>query len=287
MKLNIFKSALFLLAIAIFGSCSEGKYWDEPSNPGNVYAFVKPAETISVPTDGDFPSTVNVTVSRNSSVGNVSVPVVFKSNSELITGPATVEFADGSLTSTYVISLGDGLEIGVDYTANLSLEQPKDVLLQVNSKNLSYAFKISKALSWVSAGKAAVFSDWGGNEEAAEIAVEIASNYPSSELRLCRLVNPYKTLDPDYTSDAANLEFFITNDGNAAGMRYNWQYIGQYDEENGYYFFGISEANGGSFTNEGDEYIMNGFMAYGATASKPDGIGWYETLSFTWIPPAK
>ncbi len=291
MKLNIFKSTLFLLAAATLGSCSEGKYWEEPSNPGSVYAFAKPAETVSIPAEDAFPSSIDVTISRSNAAGEVSVPVTFKSNSPLITGPESVTFANGSLTATYPISLADGLFAGINYTAELALEQPKDALIHVDANNLAYTLKLSKVLvlEWKSAGTAAVFSStWAPNEEATDIPMEVATNYPSDELRLCRMIAPYKLLDPDYTPDDANLEFFIDNDGNAAGMASTCQYMGQNDDENGYYFFGgIGKYQGTGFVNEGNEYTMAGVIGTSATLTGDVAAGWYETIAFTWTAPAK
>lgn len=289
MKLNIFKSSIFLLVVGTLVSCSEGKYWDEPSNPGSVYAFVKPAETVSVPATDPFPSTYEVTVSRNNPSGDISVPVIVKSSSPSITGPATVNFANGETSAKYTLSFSDGLFAGISYSVTLTLEQPEDVLTQVKPENLVFDFKISKVLvlQWVSAGSAPTYSDWGGNEDPIDIPVEIATNYPSSDVRLCRLIEPYKYLDPTYTPDSANLEFFIDNDGNAAEMGAAWQYMGQNDSEEGYYFFGCPADYGGEFYNEGNVYVMSGIVGTAPTIDgKNVSPGWYETIMFQWDAPS-
>lgn len=289
MKLNIFKSTLLILSGLALGACSEGKYWDEPSNPGKVFAFEKPAETISVAANDEFPSTIDIVISRNTDAGEVTVPVTFTSNDDLITGPASVTFANGSYTATYTVSLADGLFAGVNYTANIVLDQPEDAMLHVKPENLEYNLKISKVLvlDWQPAGNAATLSNWGGNSDPIDIAMEVATNYPSADLRICRMINPYKALDPDYTPDDANLEFFIDNDGNAAGMASAWQYMGQNDDEEGYYFFGCPANYGCSFTNEGFIYTMDGIVATGPTLTGTPSPGWYETLMFKWEAPAK
>lgn len=289
MKLNTFKSTFLILSGLALGACSEGQYWDEPSNPGKVFAFEKPAETISIPANDDFPSTIDVVVSRNSNEGEATVPVTFTSSDDLITGPASVTFANGSYTATYTISLADGLFAGVNYTASIDLDQPKDAMVHVKPENLSYTLRISKVLvlDWQPAGTAAAMSDWGQTAAPVDIAIEVATNYPSSELRICRMISPYKSLDPGYTPDDANLEFFIDNDGNAAGMASAWQYMGQNDDEEGYYFFGCPANYGCSFTNEGDIYTMDGIVATGPTLTGTPSPGWYETITFKWDAPVR
>lgn len=278
-KISIFAASLACMTLA---SCSEGQYWTEPSDPGTVYAFAKPAETISIPEAGEFPSSYEVTVRRNTNGGAASVPVEFKSNSELVTGPATVEFADGSLEAKYTISFASGMLVGVNYSASLALAQPEDAMLHVNKNNLTFAFNMSKALRWESRGVAQTYSTgWVGNESPIEIPIEEAVNWPIEGQRLLRLVSPYWYMEPAYASKGYDIRFYVNDSYDVTGMYSTWQYIGE--KANGeFYYFAVMR---GGLYNEGNVFTMDGYIGYADsdTASAADvSAGWYETLIFNW-----
>lgn len=286
MKINIIKASFAALATLALASCSEGQYWESPSNPGEVYAFDKPAQTISIPADQEIPSSYEVTVSRSTNGGEVTVPVELKTSSPLLSGAADVTFAAGSYTSTYTINIAAGAKAGVNYTAQINLPQPEDALTIVKKENRSFTLSLSKVLvlEWVSAGTASTMSKWASNETAIDIPVEQATNWPFDGQRLMRLVSPYWYLEPSFAEEGYNIEYLIDNDGKAIDLKSKWNYMGEFDPEEGYFFFGgMGEFGSAGFYNQEDIYVMDGVVGTAATptATTADG-GWYETLIFQW-----
>ena len=173
MKVN--KFYIFAAGVALaMTSCGEGQYWDEASNPAEVYAFPKPAETMSVPADGVAPSTYEITVMRNTSGAAVTVPVIFSEvNSSgqevsvgLLSGADEVTFPAGSNKAVYTINIADGLSAGTTYYAKISLEDPEvadnQTQVDVNPNNKTFTFSISQAINWTAAGTAEAVSEWVG-----------------------------------------------------------------------------------------------------------------------------
>lgn len=286
MKINRIALSFFAVSAMMLASCSEGKYWDEPSDAGQVYAFPKPVETVSVPADGTIPSCYDVTITRNNNGGEVTVPVSFTSNSPLLTGASSVTFAAGSSSAVYKINIAEGVKAGLSYTAKLVLTEDENTLIHVDSKNLSYSFNLSQVLvlKWESRGIAATISaKWVGNEDLIDIPVEEAVNHPIEGQRLMRLVSPYWYLEPEVAQQGANIEFYLDEDGNAQSMAATWQFMGETDPDYGYFFFGCPANYGGYFANEENVFVMSGVVGY---ASSISGSGltpaWYETLQFIW-----
>lgn len=282
MKFNILTIAA--AAALTLVSCSEGKYWSEPEVQSPVYAFAKPAATVSVPATATIPSSYEVTVSRSTAGEAQSIPVEFKSNSSLVTGASTVEFPAGSAETKYVINLAQGMKAGVTYTASVSL--PVDTIgmpVTMDAKNLSFTLNISQVLvlDWQDKGVAQTVSQWAGNESLIDIPVQQAVNYPDENVRLMRLVSPYWYLEPEFADKGYNLQFFLDKDGNAKSMYQNYTFIGEVMDGD-YIFFGVSANYGGYFSNEGNIFTMKGVMFYGPSATSVAGAGWYETLMFRW-----
>lgn len=271
-----------MLAAVALTSCSEGQYWDGPENAGEVYGFMKPAETISVPADGTMPSTITVSLSRNNAGPEATVAV--KCSSHTLTGPSTVTFPAGSASVDYVLTVPEGLKPGKTYTDTVSVELPKESLVHVNKNNLKCIINISQVLvlNWVDKGTAATLSGWAQNTEPISIPVQEATNYPEDNVRLMRLVSPYWHLEPEVAEEGANIQFLLDKDGNAVSMYSAWQYMGEYDSDNGYFYFGCPAAYGGSFTNEGAIFVMNGVVGTAPKLGSSVSPGWYETLQFSW-----
>lgn len=285
MKLSFNKAALALYALMALAlaSCSEGKYWDAPSNPGEVYAFLKPAATVTVGSDEAFPTSYEVKVRRNSNKGEATVPVTLKASSDKVTGPAEVTFADGSYEAVYPLSLSD-LQMGVDYTATLTLAQPEDATVHVNASNLKFAFKISKAFIWETVGTVTCVEDLFGAEPT-EVPIQQAVNYPDKSVKLMRLNSPFYYMFGENTAKGVNLLFFLNPDDSAKSMYVDqgFQYIGVNYEGAGYLYFGVISKYGGSFTNDGNVYTMAGVMgAADSTTSTSPAAKWYENIQFIW-----
>lgn len=293
MKFNKIFIALGVVSALSLGSCQEGKYWNEPDVKEAAFAFAKPAETVSIPADADFPSSYEVTLSRSDNGSAATVPVVFQSSSPLLSGADNVTFEAGKSEATYVINIAPGAKAGVNYTASVSLNNDDKSMIHEPAANKTYSFTISQVLvlDWQSRGNCiAVSYKWVGNADPVAIPVSEAVNWPDESVRLMRLESPYYYLEPEYAQQGADIKFFITPEGEAAGMYAAWQWIGEADDENGYYFFGTPQQYGGYFRSEDDDYVMNGVMGTAAklTASASEVTpGWYETLEFLWEDPTK
>lgn len=286
MKLNKITAYTAAFAALALASCTEGKYWDEASNPGEVYAFSKPAETVSVPASEEIPSSYEVVVSRNGSGAAVSVPVKFtaaQGSENVLSGASEVNFEAGSNSAVYTINIAPGAKAGVNYAASLQLAQPEDALLHVNANNLKFSFSLSQVLvlNWVDKGSALTYSDWAANSEPVQIPVQEATNWPVDGQRLMRLVSPYWYLEPDYADEGYNIQYYLDSEGNAAGMYAVYQEMGEEYEEGVPFWFGCPANYGGYFTNEGNIYTMSGVVGYGTSATSVSP-GWYETIMFQW-----
>ncbi|MDE6577548.1 MAG: hypothetical protein K2J82_05515 [Muribaculaceae bacterium] len=287
MKLNKITLSLAAVAAMSMMSCSEGQYWDEASKAVEVYAFAKPAETVSVAADAAFPTSYDIIVSRSTSGKGVTVPVTFTASSPLLSGPSEVTFEDGSMEAVYTISVGTGTRAGITYSAKLELAQPEDAEIMVKEANLVCNFKISQVLilNWVDAGTANTISQWAGNEDPIAIPIQECDNDPTTPegTHLMRLVSPYAYLEPDFAEKGADILFYVDDAGDAVDMYSAWQYMGEYDEEEGYFYFGCPAEYGAQFINQGNIYAMAGIVG---TAEKLGGAvspGWYETLQFQWV----
>ncbi|MBD5345724.1 MAG: hypothetical protein HDR92_01155 [Bacteroides sp.] len=284
MKLHKIAASLFVLAAVAFSSCSEGQYWDEPGDKGSYCAFPKAATTLSIPAADTMPTSYDVLVTRSNAGAEASYPITFKSSSPLLTGPSSVTFAAGQTQATYTISIGSGAKAGITYSATLEINNGSDQIVTIPSANLKYTFTISKVLvlDWQPAGTAFTISEsWVGNADPVEIPVEEAVNWPTDGQRRMRLMSPYWYLEPDFAEKGHNIEFFVDTDYNALSMYATYQYIGE-SNDGEYYFFGCPANYGGSFTNQGDVYIMDGVMGYAASPTGSVSAGWYETLMFQW-----
>lgn len=288
MKINIKNFLMAAAAVLVLCSCSEGKYWTEPADKGDVVAFAKPAATVSVSPTGQAPSSYTVTLYRSQTASEQTVNVEFtpsESAADVLSGASSVTFKAGENTADYVISIGS-LIPGMNYSAKLSVTNPENALTHVNSQNLSFTFSISQALSWTAAGEAAVqSSNWVGNETPMNVKVE-EGNWPIAGQRLFRLIDVYYVLEPEYAEQGTELRFFTDDDGNALELFQAWTYMGEmYDDE--YCFFGCPAQYGGQFISEGNEYLMQGVIGTAASLTGDVAPGWYENLYFVWDCPAK
>ncbi len=74
---NIFLAAAGSLLLLSLGACSEGQYWEQPGNLGEVYVFPKPAQTITVSLSDEMPTAIAVEVTRPEAGAAVDVTVLF------------------------------------------------------------------------------------------------------------------------------------------------------------------------------------------------------------------
>lgn len=160
--MKVLKSYVALAAGALvaLSSCSEGQYWNEPSDKGQVIAFPKPTASIQLQPTQSAPDSYTVTISRTDNRGALDVQIVNKSsNPDVLTGPSSVSFADGSYTADYVISIGD-IEPGVVYADTISVVQPEtNSIIHPDAKNMQFIFNLTQVLSWSVLTKDAIYYD--------------------------------------------------------------------------------------------------------------------------------
>lgn len=277
---------LATIAALTLGSCSEGKYWNEPDNMGEVVAFTKSTVQLSVAADAEAPESYDVVLYRSQADKELTVPVTFATDyPDVIKGSGeSVTFEAGHNTAVYTIHIG-ALTPGVPFSATLEVSNPEDSFIHVDQDNLTFSFSITQALSWKSAGTARLSSSTWVEGVTATVNIE-EGNWPVAGQRLFRIVDPYYSLEPDVATKGGELRFFTDDAGVALGMFQAWTFMNE-ENDGEYYFFGCPAAYGGSFTSEGNNYVMNGVIGYSDSENGPVSPGWYETLSFVWQCPAK
>ncbi|MDE5872119.1 MAG: hypothetical protein K2H22_09280, partial [Muribaculaceae bacterium] len=263
MKINIKSTFAAAVAVLSLASCSEGQYWTEPADKGQVIAFVKPAATISVGATATAPESYTVTLYRSQTAGDLEVPVTFSNDTTIFTAPSSVTFKNGENSAEYTFSIGS-LIPGMTYTTKLGVKVPEGTITHPDSRNLSFTFTISQALTWTAAGEAGVISTgWVGNEEPVNVKVE-EGNWPVAGERLFRLVDVYYTLEPEYAEPGTELRFYTDDAGNALRMASAWSYMGEMNDGE-YCFFGCPAQYGCQFISDGNEYLMQGVVGTSAS----------------------
>lgn len=284
MKIKIVYAFMATLSLLSLGSCKEGRYWDEPADMGEFVAFAKPSVAINVAPTDNAPDSYEVTLSRSKAAGEQTVNVEMTTDyPEVFSGDKTVTFKAGESTATYVIHIATPITPGVSYSVKLAVSNPEDSFVHVDSNNLSFQLSLSQSLKWTSAGEATVTSLSWVEGVSGKVAVE-EGNWPVAGERLFRLVDVYFTLEPDYAVSGTNIPFIVDDSGKAVRMFQAWSAMGETNDGDALYF-GCPAAYGGSFTNEGNIYTMDGVVGY----QDGDGVspGWYETLVFEYDMPAK
>ena len=133
--MKLYKSLFVALALVggMMSSCSEDGVWDKASQQdmwlteGTSYTFNHTAIGYTYyPADMMKDMDINVTVTRGTTEGTVEIPIesVF-SDDELISGPASVTFQDGSNVASYPIHVKQDFEPGVSATADLKIDSTK------------------------------------------------------------------------------------------------------------------------------------------------------------------
>ena len=133
--MKLYKS--LFIATALLGgmmtSCSEDGVWDQASQQnlwltnGTSYAFDNTTiDYTYYPVDVMKDMDVNITITRGTTEGTIEIPIeaVF-SDDELISGPASVTFQDGSNVASYPIHVKQEFEPGVSAVADLKIDSTK------------------------------------------------------------------------------------------------------------------------------------------------------------------
>lgn len=297
MKFN--KSIFFILGIGALtlSSCSEGQYWENGTkNPGEAFAFDKSSISVEIPEDVEMPTFYSVSIRRTVAGDEVTVPVLFSSKSDALTGDSIVTFDKGSLAAEYKINIDTALvDKGFNYDAEITLAPVDSILVQEPAANLKLAFSIHQVLTliWEAAGTARTYSDWFemSSSDAVVVPVEKAVNYPNTRYDLYRLVSPYWYMAPEYAEEGHDIEFMV-NKGSvykAYAIPEGWQSMGVMDSlEDGTaidLFIGKTD-NGGTISNQRTMYKITAPVGYrDASAGENDPItesSASEVLTFTW-----
>lgn len=133
MKLHKLLFIATALLGGVFVSCNEDGYWDQASQNnlwltnGTAYAFDNTTINYTYyPVDVMKDMDVNVTVTRGTTEGTMTLPIAGAfSNDDLISGPESVTFQDGSNTAVYPIHVKQEFEPGVSATAKLVIDSTK------------------------------------------------------------------------------------------------------------------------------------------------------------------
>lgn len=256
-------------AVVALGSCSEGQYWTEPANKGQVIAFVKPAETITLAATENMDS-FTVKVNRSQSSGDLDYPVKFTTNAAgVLNGPSSVIFKSGENVADYTISIGD-LVPGTTYTATVELTEPEGSITHPDAQNLKYTFTISKTLTWTSIGTGSFLDAWVMDNAEAPYEVEIMK---VEGVERYRVMNPYKEY---YESPLASaglgewlvegatgpeyVEFWENEDGKLSFNSYSTGlfYEGNPSQVIGAYSWSAFNASAG-YTGDNDIWYEPGF----------------------------
>lgn len=273
-------------AVLVLGSCSEGQYWTEPADKGQVIAFVKPAETVTLAATDNLNS-FTVKVNRSQSTGDLDVPVTFTTKAEgVLSGPASVSFKSGEYEADYTISIGN-LVPGNSYTATLNVAVPEGTITHPDSRNLTFTFTISKTLSWTSLGMGTYYDGFVMDNVEAPYSVEIQK---ADGLERYRAVEPYKeyyaTAGPaswgDWiaSSGPQYVEFWENETGGlsfssfATGLNYeavDGQAIGAYS------WTAFTEGSG--YTGENDMWYQPGFAVLSPVYYVP-GVGGFGQIKY-------
>lgn len=253
-------------ATVALASCSEGQYWTEPADKGQVVAFVKPAESVTLAATDNMES-FTVKVNRSQTAGDLDYPVTFTTNAEgVLSGPASVNFKNGENVADYVISIGN-LVPGENYTATITVAEPESTITHPNSQNLKFTFTISKTLSWSSLGKGTFYDAWVMDNAEAPYSVDIMK---ADGMERYRVMSPYaeyySTVGPDSWGDwiastgPQYVEFWENADGKLSFTSYSTglNYEGVDGQAIGAYSWSAFSAASG-YTGDYDIWYEPGF----------------------------
>lgn len=288
--MNINKSIIsiaLLVIVVLFTGCSTDGYWDQaPMDADTKFSFDQKEQTYSV-LGTETLTEIKVPLTRSKVAGVETLAIEATFSNPALSGPEAVTFEDGSNTAIYTIAVGN-IAVGTPYTATLKFETDK----QAVSGNSSTKINLSKAYSWVPAGKAMFYSGWSSTVENGAISgdgVKVDVERAEGGDGLYRLKSPYYFSEKAAGTsgvtlkEGSHIQFIVkASNGEAVGFPRTTQAIGEASAEDGNYYFAYTVGkNNCSFTNVGNTYLINGLIGYdegGTTVS----LGWYETVILVW-----
>ncbi len=200
MKFNILVAAVATFVAAGFASCSDGDYWDGPTDTGTYYAFPKPAATVSL-AGSESMSEYSVPVTRNNTGAQETLtiaPVV--SDPEVLSVPTSVTFPAGQTTADLVININESkIVIGQTYTVKITLPgqtaATDSVAIPAGNKSFTFSFKkdwVWKNIGWVPYTEDFVTTFYGVSPVTYYVPIEEAEGSNG----IYRLVNAYGAYYP-------------------------------------------------------------------------------------------
>lgn len=186
---KVFAALMVLPLLAGMTSCTEEAEYDAAKSVGGpqVYFSTELPSTIDV---SENETHAAILLSRVVTEGEVTVPLKVETESEFISLPSSVTFADGEASAEITIMYDlEKMEMGVYDDVVVSLD---DETYTTPYGRSSYAFSIGLPAPWTSLGYGLYYEDilgplYGGSP--LEYAVEIEEN--DMQPGMFRLVNPY------------------------------------------------------------------------------------------------
>lgn len=232
--MKLFKyTILAAAAVTMLTACNADGYWDQYKSDVEYYSFPKTSVEISMEYSDEAPKTYDVVLLRNEAGPEVTVPVEASFDSEELSGPESVTFAEGSREAIYSIAINSEVPVGTVLSGTLRIDRveqtydPNSPYMEegaedpneqhrVNqlppSANLKFSFSITRAYTWEAAGIAEVESVvWMESEEPTEVYIQKAKEYPGPGF-LYRLYNAYYEMGED-DDKGYSVEFYLNADG--------------------------------------------------------------------------
>lgn len=241
---KLFMTAAVAIAASLSSACSDDGYWDGYSSPEATYSFITSS------TSGEYteaPETIDVIVTRSQGGGQVSVPVVVKSEDMGFGVPSEVTFAAGATKAELPVTLPSGMEVGNTYTVTIAFGEG----VAVEDFNLaSHTLKVSLAYTWTMVGEGSLRSELFGAEIPCPVAR--ADQNPN-------LFRFYDVIEEGY-----NMDLLITGNGTNGILSPRAQNSGYDDDGNELYIYDLRaiEAN-----VEGNTVTMPVYWCYKSGSS--------------------
>lgn len=275
MKFNKISLAVLLAFAGLFASCSDEGYWDKATPSATaLYSFSSSSISYSYTPADELPTTVEVIVHRGTTSGAVTLPVTATFSSDVLSGPESVSFADGSSTAVYSIAVDTAeVDLGESFTASLSLDSAAVSVSGKQTCTLTYGYDYT----WTSAGTAAFVSGLFGNDP-----VEVVVEQATEATRLYRLVDPYYTISKKYApSKGYYIQFTLDSSNNASAVSPTEQASGLVVGSSLYLLCDAAAGGAYSFTNDGNVFTIKGYFATYASGTYTPKYKANE--EFTWI----
>ncbi len=275
--MKLYKSLLILSMVAVaslFTACSEDGYWDKYNFKNDTYSFERASNSYSLKVSDQLTEQTIVAV-RGTTKGNVDVPVIITSNSDIVTASENlVHFVDGSSTAEFKLLIDNAqIKGGTNYKVDVTFDVPEDQL-SISGATI-YTLSFFKEYNWVAAGKGIYNNDLLGMEM--ECTFEIAENY-NGDGYYCR-VYPFASYLEN--PEGCYIPFFIDEAGNAVSIPTGTYNMGVAVSGASFAFYydpaGSYKSYCKPFVNEGNVYYLYGVWNSGGSPA------WVAEDTFMWI----